>query len=137
MTYQRTPFFFTADCVVINPKQQVLLIKRRPQSKAFPNFWALPGGHVEPTENGKQAALRELKEETGLVGKDATLIGEYSDPNRDPRGSYVSVAYYVEVENYDAQHGDDAVELAWYDLDKLPLPLAFDHEQVLRDTGLI
>lgn len=38
-------------------------------------LWSTPGGHVEPTEDFSEAALRELREETGLVGKNPIQIG--------------------------------------------------------------
>jgi len=49
---------------------EILLIKRNDNG-----LWATPGGMVEVGETLTQAVLRELKEETGLVGKVAGLLG--------------------------------------------------------------
>lgn len=127
----RSQFFVTADAVVIR-NGMVLLIKRRPNSRAFPNYWAFPGGHVDHGESTEQAVLRELQEETGVEGRIVDLVGVFSKPGRDPRGPYVTAAYLVEALTLDHQAGDDAVECAWWDLNKAQaMQLAFDHNDVL------
>lgn len=49
--------------VVFNPKKEVLLIRDRL------GYWCFPKGHVDRGENLEQTALREVEEETGIVGK--------------------------------------------------------------------
>jgi len=57
--------------VVLN-KGKVLLVKRRFEPSA--GYWAFPGGHLEPGETLKEAVLRELLEETSLVGRNPKLL---------------------------------------------------------------
>ncbi|RLE95050.1 MAG: hypothetical protein DRN04_00925 [Thermoprotei archaeon] len=57
----------------------------------------MPGGFVEYGERVEDAALREVKEETGFKVKIKGLVGVYSDPGRDPRGHVVSIAYLAEL----------------------------------------
>lgn len=45
--------------------EQVLLLERTPGDTAFTG-WCLPGGKIHPDEPPKEAAFRELQEETGL-----------------------------------------------------------------------
>ncbi len=45
----------------------VLLAKRSPAKRAYPNTWSFPGGHVEPGEALDAALVREVGEEVGLV----------------------------------------------------------------------
>ena len=62
--------------VVILMEQRVLLILRDDFS-----VWALPGGGVDPGESLVQAAMREVREETGLVVVLSRLVGFYSRPD--------------------------------------------------------
>jgi len=71
----------------------VLLVKR-----AIPPFadqFAIPGGFVLDGESLDQAALRELKEETGVSEVYLEQLYSFGDPGRDPRGRVISVAYYA------------------------------------------
>ena len=63
---------------IINSKKQVLLQRRSPNKKMWPNMWDITaGGHVLAGEFGFQAIIREAKEELGLdLNKnDITFIG--------------------------------------------------------------
>jgi len=120
----------TAD-VIVKENGKVLLVKRK--RAPFKGCWALPGGFLEVgRETVKQAAQRELKEETGLVVEleDLELIGESSNPNRDPRGHVVSLHYFVKRYSEKPNAGDDAAEVRWFPCDNLP-KLAFDHKEIL------
>ncbi len=119
------------DCVVFDPRGRLLLIRRK--HAPFPGQYALPGGYVEYGEMTEHAAARELLEETGLVAVDVSLLGVYSDPNRDPRGHVVSIAYRVAVAGHRLRAGSDAADVAfmanWKDLE-----LAFDHRKIVDDA---
>jgi len=72
----------SAGGVIVNDHQEVVLVKNGP------TFWGLPKGHVDPGEDALTAALREIREETGLA--DLTLVrplGSYTRfrgiPDRD------------------------------------------------------
>ncbi|MGQ4514862.1 NUDIX domain-containing protein [Streptomyces sp. DW26H14] len=123
---------YTADVVATTPDGRVLLIQR--DWPPYEGDWALPGGHVEPGEESRDAAVREFAEETGVrVAPDRLRqVGVWDRPGRDPRGRYVTVAYAAVVpEDTVARAGDDARAATWWDLNTLP-PLAFDHAEILR-----
>ncbi len=120
----------TVDCVVFDEAGRLLLIERG--HPPFEGQQALPGGFVDIGETVEAAALRELKEETGLDGAVISLIGVYSDPARDPRGHSVSVAFLIETEGA-PQAGDDAASAAFV-ADWRTQNLAFDDNQIVKDA---
>lgn len=105
----------------------ILLIERRHP----PHGWALPGGFVDAGESCEQAVLRELAEETGLLGTILYQMHTYSDPARDPRRQTAAVAYAVAATGSPVA-GDDAGKAEFWPLAALP-PLAFDHGRVVAD----
>jgi 8-oxo-dGTP diphosphatase len=95
-------------------------------------MWALPGGFVEDGEELEAAALRELKEETGMELLAMNQFHTFGKVGRDPRFRTVSVVYYAFVNpaEYSIQGGDDAAEAAWKNIADIH-ELAFDHKEVL------
>ena len=133
-TYKYPRPSVTGDCVVITKETEprVLLIQRG--NEPFKGCWAFPGGFMNMDETTEQCAIRELEEETGLVVSELKQIGAYSKVDRDPRGRTVTVAYLVRVDAPIAVIGqDDAAKADWFLLSALP-PLAFDHEEIMRDA---
>jgi 8-oxo-dGTP diphosphatase len=116
--------------VIIPSERGVVLIRRR--SEPFEGRWALPGGFVEVGETVEEAAYREAAEETGLAVEVARLVGVYSDPERDPRGHNVSVAFLARVLSGDLVAATDASEVAV--LDPSSVELAFDHRKIIEDA---
>lgn len=130
MAKPKTPLL-TADCVVFDRDDRLLLIRRK--NPPFKGRYALPGGFVEIGESVEDAALRELREETGIDGKIVRLIGVYSDPKRDPRFHTVSAAFIVRPRSTKVKGGDDA-ESASFVADWRGLKLAFDHNVIVADA---
>lgn len=116
----------------VNQNWKVLLIKRlRPPYEAC---WAIPGGFVDENELLADAAIRELKEETGLCGVQLEQFRVYDAIDRDPRHRTISVVFTgILNDNTLIQAGDDAAEAAWFNLNELP-ETAFDHAQILKDV---
>lgn len=116
--------------VVIPAEEGVVLIRRG--SDPFEGQWALPGGFVNVGETVEAAAVREVAEETGLAVELARLVGVYSEPDRDPRGHNVSVAFLARVLSGDLVAATDASEVAV--LDPSSVELAFDHRKIIEDA---
>ena len=113
--------------VVIPAEEGVVLIRRG--SDPFEGQWALPGGFVEVGETVEAAAVREAAEETGLGVELARLVGVYSEPDRDPRGHNVSVAFLARVLSGELSAASDAAEV--FVLDPGSVDLAFDHRRII------
>ena len=106
-----------AVCVVDG---RLLLIKRG--GGIATGRWSLPGGHVEHGELLADAVVRELHEETGLVGRVTRLCGIAERVWGSAH--FVILDYWVEVDPGAAVAGDDAADVRWAeraDLDELPL----------------
>ncbi len=109
---------------------KVLLVERK--HDPFAGKWAIPGGFVEIDESLEAAALRELKEETNIGDIYLEQLYTFGDPDRDPRGRVISVAYFalVSSDDFDLKADSDAADVRWFSMFDLP-PLAFDHDKVL------
>jgi 8-oxo-dGTP diphosphatase len=107
--------------------------------------WALPGAFVGGAERLEAAAARALAAKSGLGGLFLEQLYTFGDPRRDPRTRVVSVAYYALVDFerlVRAPRGDADLALGrlvvpWegpvevVGEDGAPLPLAFDHADIL------
>src|SRR5574344_559707 len=118
-TYKYPRPAVTADCVVITkePEPRVLLIQRG--NEPFKGQWAFPGGFMNMDETAANAAIRELKEETGLIVNQVFQLGAYTEINRDPRGRIITIAYETEINGKtDVQGGDDAAIAKWFNINR-------------------
>ena len=130
----------TADALVIQ-SGHVLLIKRR--SEPGKGLWALPGGFKHHTETFKQAALRELKEETKLKVPLPVLEGSITEtfiadaPHRSERGTVVSQVFKIMLKAGElpkVKGSDDAMEAKWVLLaDVRESEMFEDHYHIIRE----
>ena len=107
----------TADVAVFRETPagcELLLIRRG--GHPFLGKWALPGGFSEPGETVDGAAVRELREETGLSDLPLTPVGFFSLPGRDKRAWTMSEGFatLLPEDGQEPQAGDDARETAWF-----------------------
>lgn len=138
MTNEITTAHLTTDVVLLAHRDNqlnVLLIRRR--WDPYQGAWALPGGYLDAGETFAQAAKRELSEETAVgAPTNWQRVGIYDDPDRDPRGRVVSVAYVAVLPTMPTPTaGDDARDAQWVPVaTALAGDLAFDHRNILRDA---
>lgn len=122
----------TADIVVMSGGS-ILTIKRK--NPPFKNRWALPGGFVDKGETFLEAAIRELKEETGVVVKPWQMkrLTVRDDPDRDERGRVISQPFSVFLSNRPlVEPSDDAIDFHWWEMRNSGL--AFDHDLIVREA---
>lgn len=123
----------TVDAVVfafLKDRARLLLIKRK--NEPFKGKWALPGGFVGIDEELDDAVKRELAEETGLINLPLEQMHTFGNVGRDPRGRQITIAFMAVATEQKPKimAGDDAAEARWFDIEKLPKDLAFDHNEV-------
>ena len=124
----RNPILTVDGVLLIDGKLLLVRRGREPEKGKL----ALPGGIVEYGETTEEAVAREIKEETGIDTRTVRLLGVYSDPDRDPRGHFITVAYVLAQNDGDLRAGDDAAEAILQPIDDIPL-LAFDHNRIMAD----
>ena len=123
----------TVDIVIFTIRDErlhVLLVKRG--IPPFAGRWAIPGGFVLEDESLEDAALRELREETGVADVYLEQLYSFGDPARDPRGRVVTIAYYalISADRALPVAGTDVAEARWCAVENLP-ELAFDHRKII------
>ena len=128
----------TASVIVLDAAGRLLL-----QRRSDDGTWGLPGGYVELGESVEETAVRELREETGLVARSLEFYKVYSGRelhNKYPNGHEAwfvdSVFRTREYDGVQAIQGDETLELGFFPLDSLPSPLSPSNLPTLRDLGM-
>jgi 8-oxo-dGTP diphosphatase len=120
---------------VIIEQERVLLVKRaHPPLQAQ---WSIPGGALEVGELVREAAVREAREETGLIVEPGELLGVYDRVLRDTEQRvqyhYVLIDFLCRRVGGELAAADDAAEVRWFTPGELPaLKLADDTLDVIR-----
>ncbi|HME34188.1 MAG TPA: NUDIX hydrolase [Candidatus Sulfotelmatobacter sp.] len=120
---------------IIIEHSRVLLVKRaHPPLQAQ---WSIPGGVLEVGELVREAAVREAREETGLLVDPGDLLGVYDRVLRDKEQRvqyhYVLIDFLCRRVGGELQAADDAAEVRWFTREELPaLSLAEDTQDVIR-----
>lgn len=121
---------------------QVLLVRRA--NPPDTGRWGFPGGKIEKGEAIKTAAIRELREETGIRSTAHRVFTAVDAFDRDQNGRlihhYVLIAVLCAWVAGEPVAGDDALEARWFPLDELDageLALSLDVAEVARQGAAI
>jgi ADP-ribose pyrophosphatase YjhB (NUDIX family) len=111
-----------AEAVVFN-EDKILLVHRKDDG-----LWALPGGITDPGETLAESALRELQEETGIIGKIRQLLGIFDSRlwHSDKRIHFYHVLFLIHAQSVTQQPNDEVLGAAYFAEDNLP-PLSPGH----------
>jgi len=120
---------------IIIDGDRVLLVKRA--HPPIQGQWSIPGGVLEVGEMVREAAIREAREETGLIVEPGELLGVYDRILRDPEERvqyhYVLIDFLCRATGGQLQAATDAAEARWFTRAELPpLKLAEDTQEVIH-----
>jgi 8-oxo-dGTP diphosphatase len=128
--------FVGVGAIVIEPGDaRVVLVKRA--HPPIQGQWSIPGGALEVGELVRDAAIREAREETGLIIEPGELLGVYDRVLRHADGRvqyhYVLVDFLCRPVGGELRAGTDAAEVRWFTREELPaLNLVQDTQEVIH-----
>ena len=131
--FPEVPFVGVGSIIIDGPR--VLLVKRA--HPPIQGQWSIPGGVLEVGELVREAAIREAREETGLIVEPGDLLGVYDRVLRTADGRvqyhYVLIDFLCRPTGGELGAGSDAAEVRWFTREELPaLNLAEDTQDVIR-----
>lgn len=106
--------------VFIFHQNSILMDKRSETKKKFPGFWSVPGGHIDEGEDPLAAAIREVREETGIaiLPKDIKLKIVALHHHIDRHEIYVAFSFAVRLpEKPEKLIVSEEGETSWIDKD--------------------
>jgi 8-oxo-dGTP diphosphatase len=124
----------TVDLVIFTVEGDILkvmLVKRA--EEPFASCWSLPGGFLKQNESLEDAALRVLREKTGVGNVYLEQLYTFGDPDRDPRARVITVTYFALIpwKRLSQPDSQKVADLNWVPVYHLPR-LAFDHKAILQ-----
>ena len=106
----------------------------------FKGYWTLPGGHVDFGERLEEAVCREILEETGIIARVIGLIDIFAQPDRDPWGHIISIAFLLTLNDSQSESNNfDLNEVGywkWFSINKLPKKIGFDHIEMIKKAQI-
>jgi 8-oxo-dGTP diphosphatase len=120
--------------IIIEDSRVVLVKRLHPPLQAE---WSIPGGVLEVGEMVRDAAIREAREETGLIVQPGELLGVFDRILRNPEQRvqyhYVLIDFLCCRVAGELSAASDAAEVRWFTQEELPaLKLAEDTLQVIQ-----
>lgn len=119
-----------SSAVIFEETGTKLLLTRRTDN----GRWCIPGGLVDPGESVSEACIREVIEETGLIGEISKLIGIYSDPHRileysdGNRWQVIGFTFEVKVIGGELGLSDETTEARFF------TPAEFEKIDIMEDS---
>lgn len=108
--------------IIINDKNEVLLIKRSKDLENEAGKWARPGGKLEFGETVEEAVIREMKEELGIVVEVIGILDVTSNIYPDKGTHWVALGFLAKLISGTPKNmePDKADEVKWFPINALP-----------------
>lgn len=118
--------------LVFNDENQILLSRRLNAHGA--NSYGPPGGHLEFLETFEECAIREVKEEVGLIVDNPEYIAITNDIFKEDNRHYISIFMRVKYKGCEVQNSEPeyAEGWDWYDINDLPKDLFLPLKQLVE-----
>ena len=103
---------------IAKKNEKILVLKRHPKSKTFPNQWEFPGGKAEHTEYFDETLKREFKEETNLKVEPC----KFYEAIEDEQAKIITIQIYMYVnilEDDEVKISDEHIDYAWKNINEL------------------
>lgn len=131
------PLILAGSAVIIRNEEGAVLFQKR----RYPvNCWGIPGGLMELRESPEETAIREVREETGLIISGLELFGVYSSSGRlSTAGNgdqyYPLTIAYVTSRYEGTLHVDpeESIGFEFRPLDQMPKPFLKNHLRIVND----
>lgn len=120
------------NCIFTILDEQLHLLLIQMTKAPLHGLWALPGGLIQDDESLDAAAARILEEETGVTDVYLEQLYTFGDPQRDPFGRVVAVAYValIHAQGVTLRTMPQYAAVRWWPYAELPARLAYDHSAV-------
>ena len=113
--------------LLINDKEEVLLLKRSQQARNYRGHWEAPGGSVDFNETLEQAAKREVMEEIGIEVDIVRQLPAADEIIPEEKQHWVSIPFLVKSRSKQEPkilEPEKADDMQWFSLDNLPTPMS-------------
>ena len=128
---------------IIDDKGNILLQKRSSNKKLWPNMWDVTvGGHVEAGEFGRQALIREVKEELGIAINDDDIKYIIGSTSINKQGDIINKHYnecYLITKSIDISaikiQKEEVSEVRYFSKDELVKRISNNYEGLTEKTG--
>lgn len=130
---------FSAGGIVFNEKGQVLLIQNSSMREGRTLYWGFPKGHIEGKESSKEAALREVSEETGIEVEVLDKVGDskYVFGKGEERVFKIVVIYLMRSRGGQLKHqSSELLDARWVEPNEALKTLSFQNDKKLLEKSL-
>jgi len=121
--------------LIMNDKNETLLLKRGRKSRNQAGYWSKPGGTVEFGEKIEDAIRREIKEELNIEIELIKFLGFTNHIIKEENQHWLSISYLAKIikgvpKNLEPDKHD---EIGWFAFDKLPEKLTQTTEELIEE----
>ena len=104
--------YFAVTSVVMN-KDKILILKKSPKDRNYPNKWSFCSGYAKEFESAEETALREIREETGLQGKVLRKGKIFEIKDVKNRKTWVVMPFLCEAKSKNVKLDHENVDFRW------------------------